>query len=180
MAYLKFNTEAFHTDLQNTIMNLCDNLARDFEAECAGKLSDTSAGETEYYQAVQESKNIISAKVLFGAMAIMESFGTGSKMDTKNVHLDEYMNSPMWNELRSGKGIVGRPPGAYLNIFGEWDVSEGKMAGLPVEHFVRPKPPNYAIQNTAKEYLSPGGTVERITALTMLKFVMRMGKYFYN
>ena len=49
--------------------------------------------------------------------------------------------------MRTGKTIVGRPRGSYINIFGEQVSTWGNAAGVKLEGYVvEPSPPSKAIE----------------------------------
>ena len=41
----------------------------------------------------------IRGQIIYGALALMKSFGTGSQMDRNNPYLQAYMNSPKLNGI---------------------------------------------------------------------------------
>lgn len=92
----------------------------------------------------------IEAVISFGGLAswILE-YGSGSKM-TKgqsdqlgrfgNEWLDEYKNSPAWNQRRVGYALTGRSKGeVYYAPDGTRHVSSGVFAGLNLETMVNKK-----------------------------------------
>jgi len=109
---------------------------------------------------VEELANYLSAKIIGGAYAAMDNYGTGSKMSLEeNPALEDYKNSELWNPARKGDGIVGRPKGSYTNIFGETQYSQGKKEGKLLEEKYPPNPPSFAVE-TALRWLSRDGTLQ--------------------
>lgn len=109
---------------------------------------------------IEELANYFSAQIIGGAYAVMDNYGTGSKMSLEeNPALDDYKNSELWNPARKGDGIVGRPKGHYINIFGETQYSQGKKEGELLEEKYPPSPPSFAIE-TALRWLSADGTLQ--------------------
>lgn len=110
---------------------------------------------------IMQLKDMISGQVISGVHAILDSFGTGSKMDKTNPTLSNYMSSEYWNPARVGYTIVGRPKGSYTDIFGETHISSGKMQGKNIEGFVEPIEPSYAIQWAEQKIKEPNGYIQR-------------------
>lgn len=73
------------------------------------------------------------ANIVGGPDAVMDNYGTGSKMDVTNEQLDEYRKSDMWNPARRGTEVTGRPAGTYTNIYGEQVESSGVFQGRYLE-----------------------------------------------
>lgn len=68
-----------------------------------------------------------------GAWAVMDEWGTGSKMDLNNPFLDQYRNSDLWNPARKDTAIRTRPQGEYTDIFGEKRYAKGNNPGFNLE-----------------------------------------------
>jgi hypothetical protein len=116
------------------------------------------------YTIEKGSKKII-AYLKANTYVLADSYGTGSLMLDNNPGLAEYKrNRKMWNPARTGKRIVGRPAGNYVDVFGRRRHSKGSLAGKPIEnmrfrgkraikdYFIAPTHPSYAIQ-MAEEWL---------------------------
>lgn len=207
---LRFNGEQFHTDLRDRLVVAMDEInAEFFRAATSGMSSDAKSasekdravveGETDYKGDLGHSgmdEEYINARCHFYAQAILESFGTGSKADTREgfTYWDEYKKSEFWNPARTGTTIVGRPKGSYTNIFGEPEESSGHNKGKPIEGFwmydkkmgydvkVEPQHPKYMIQNTEVWLMQDRETsMERRIATEVEKFISDtdMTKYFY-
>ena len=93
---------------------------------------------------------VMTIRIVGGAWAAMDVFGTGSLMDKDNPALAGYMNSPNWNPSRNSHSIAGRPAGSYTNIFGEQKTSSGNREGQNIEWVFKPEPPSHAIQIAAR------------------------------
>lgn len=104
----------------------------------------------------------ISNRVIFGASAIMKSFGTGSAMDKTSRYLEDYWKSGLVNRLRQGYAVVGREQGIYTDIYGNPRYSEGAFAGTSIEGtFYYPTQPTYTIQNAEKWLEQKNGWLEQ-------------------
>lgn len=172
---LSLDYERMSIDFKNMIIDVANKSADDFwkEAKSGLKFSD----DTEMKKAELEIKGHISSKVIFNALAILESYGTGSKMDKSNPALNEYFQSKFINPLRQGYEIVGREYGPYTDIFGREVVSSGTMAGSSVENIFPAKEPSYSIQN-AEKWLKQGGRINRLLNDKIKVFFSKSGKYF--
>lgn len=116
------------------------------------------------YTIEKGSKKII-AYLKANTYVLADSYGTGSLMLDNNPGLAEYKrNRKIWNPARTGKTIVGRPKGDYIDVFGRKRHSEGSLKGKPIEnmrfrgkranrdYFIAPTHPSYAVQ-MAEEWL---------------------------
>ena len=66
--------------------------------------------------------------------ALADSYGTGSLMIESNPLFEDYFKKDKnWNKARTGKVIVGRPRGSYINIFGEQVSTWGSLEGINLE-----------------------------------------------
>lgn len=110
---------------------------------------------------ITDVANVIIAAIVGDTWTVMDEWGKGSEMDPLNPALDDYMGSEMWNPLRGSYGIVGRPRGWYINIFGERVYSSGFYAGRGMENRSPPHPPSHAMQ-TAARWMQNGRFAERI------------------
>lgn len=123
----------------------------------------------------------ISNKVVFGASAIMESFGTGSAMDKNSRYLADYMRSNLYNKLRSDYAVVGRPEGEYTNIFGETKYSDGSLAGKNIEGmYYYPQNPTYTIQNAEKWLEQKDGWLDKLVKLRIEQWVSQEWNGFWE
>lgn len=172
---LSLDYERMSMDFRNMIIDVANKSADDFWKEAKSGLKFSSDSEME--SAKLESKGHIKAKIIFNALAILESYGTGSKMDKSNPALNEYFQSKFINPLRQGYEIVGRPYGEYTDIFGREQISSGSMAGTSVENIFPAKEPSYSIQN-AEKWLKQGGRTNRLLNDKIKVFFSKSGKYF--
>ena len=172
---IKFNPNKMYDDFYNMIIDVANKATNDFWSEAKSGLKFSN--DTEMDKAKSELKGHITARVIFNALAILESYGTGSKMDKSNPALGEYFQSKLINRLRQGYEIVGREYGQYTDIFGREVVSSGTMAGSSVEHIFPPKEPSYVIQN-AEKWLKQGGRINRLLNDNIKLFFKNSSKYF--
>ncbi len=109
---------------------------------------------------VQAFEKRAVAYIEAGALAIMDSFGTGDRRDKSNKQWGDYKESEYFNKLRSGNTIVGREGGTYKSIFGS-AVSSGTHAGVPIG-----SPgitPTMRIQDVEKIYFDDGELADYIS-----------------
>lgn len=118
--------------------------------------------ETKAYIAssMKREANKIIGYLSANTYVLAESYGTGSFMLDDNPGLAEYKKSKLWNPTRKGKTIVGRPKGAYTNLFGQGRTTSGVFEGKNIEgkrvytrkkeserdYYISPTRPSYAIQ----------------------------------
>lgn len=97
---------------------------------------------------VKKKSNEIVAYLRANPAALADSYGTGSLMLESNPIFSKYYKKDKnWNPMRTGKTIVGRPRGSYINIFGEQVSTWGNAAGVKLEGYVvEPSPPSKAIE----------------------------------
>lgn len=179
MKSLKFNHKEFTNDLVKALTAVSDELIEEFYSEAQKYLSREAKASIDVDRAnYDDVSKMIRSHVAFRAKALLESFGKGSSMDMGNDYLMDYMESNLWNPLRTGITIVGRPKGEYTDIFGNKRYSEGNLAGIPIENKVRPRKPSYSIQNAEKWFLEENGMVERRISLAIDEFLSNSKKYF--
>ena len=79
--------------------------------------------------------HVLVAEVIGGPWATIDAFGTGTKMDTANPALDDYLfnTAKGWNPARKDLAIRGRPAGTYTDIFGRQRKSSGALEGRNLE-----------------------------------------------
>lgn len=173
---LHFNSSRAMADFKIKMEKTADDLIEEYYAEVHNTLRTTSA-KRDLIKLSENQENYLKRKVIGYAMSIMDSYGTGSKMDKNNPFLSEYMNSSLWNDLRSGYAITGRKKGTYKNIYGATDYSSGKMAGENVESIAKPITPSYAFQN-AEIWFFQGGRIDKVLNIVIKDYVCGMYKYF--
>ena len=175
MKTLKFDSKRLADDMCDMLIASADEIMEHFKHDAESKLKSTDFETIDavYY----EAQKIINAECIFHALSIMESYGTGSHMDMSNEYIQSYMESNLWNPARTGKEIVGRPKGEYINILGLEMYSKGRMEGKPIGNPGRK--PTYAIQQ-AEQMLKDGGYIGRILKYNTDEFFSRLNasKYF--
>lgn len=122
---------------------VCDELLEEYLAEIKFQMR-TQEGKESLLKESEDDAKQLRRRVIGGAFAILDSFGSGSLMDKTNPNLPAYENSAGYNPLRREKGttaILGRPAGSYTDIFGERQTSSGHAAGRNLEKvYVNGKP----------------------------------------
>lgn len=115
-----------------------------------GLFADNAEVEAE----IKKESNMIVAYLKANTYVIADSYGTGSLMLDNIPGFQEYRNSERWNPARTGKDIVGRPEGTYVDAFGNKRKSEGSMQGLKIEGLemlngekIEAVSPSYALQD---------------------------------
>ena len=187
---LRFDVDACMKALLEKIIQLADALIDEMYADSTQGMTDGERASVDVEYA-KYAEGRIKSQIIYGALAIMKSYGTGSKMDKDNPALEAYMNSSKWNPLRSKTTleIVGRSAGEdgkYENIFdkpGEksgW--TSGKLAGLNVEHIVQPIQPTDSIKKMEQRYIRNQYTkVDSEFQRVVKEFLENeMHKFFYN
>ncbi len=173
---LHFNSARAIEGFKEKMKSTANDLLNEYYAEIHNQMRTTSGrGGLEKLTEIEE--NIIKCRVIGNARSIMDSYGTGSAMDKDNPYLDEYMNSELWNDLRSGYAIVGRSQGQYKNIYGATDYSTGSMAGSDVESITGVQQPSYAFQN-AETWFFGGSRVNEILSLVIREYFRGIVQYF--
>lgn len=161
MKMLKFNSTACFEALKTEIKIAIVKLQKIFLEEAKSGMRTPEGAESLELWNIEELTNYFSAQIIGGAYAVMDNYGTGSKMSLEeNPALDDYKNSELWNPARKGDGIVGRPKGSYTNIFGETQYSSGRKEGELLEIKYPPSPPSFAIE-TALRWIVADGTLQK-------------------
>lgn len=173
---LHFNRTKAVIGYRNMIRKAADQTIKEIYDDIQQRMK-TTEGKNELEILSEDEATIIKRAVRGYARAIIDSYGTGSKMDIEDEFWTEYKNSSLFNPSRNDKEIVGRPKGKYTNIFGETQTSSGKMDGINVEKYVKPKKPSRAFQ-LAEIWLLNGGRVEEILTQYITDWVKGMGQYF--
>lgn len=190
MLVLKLDYDKCYNALIEKLVILADSLIDEMYQQSTEQMTSGEKDSVEK-ETAQFIEGRIRGQIIYGALALMKSFGTGSQMDRNNPYLQAYMNSPKWNPLRSKTAltIVGRSADGgneYENIFdkpGEKSgYTTGKMAGLNLEKKIKPKTPTNTIIRMEQDYIR--GTKTKVdTELTrVLKefFENDFRKYLYN
>ncbi len=182
MIELKFDSQGMFDDIVQEVLIPSANEAmqrvyNDIESgltnNSTGYKRKSDSSDVQIYEAkINSVRSQIVTSVSSYGWALVESYGTGTNVDMSNEELKDYINSNLWNPLRSGWPIVGRPKGEYKNFFGENAESSGSKAGQFTGNPGRK--PNYAIQNAERRLeagLRDGGFVDRILKANMEKFL---------
>lgn len=173
---LRFNRIKAMVGYRQMLRKAADQIIKEIHDDIISRLK-TDEGKEEIEILSETETTIIKRAVRGYAHAIVDSYGTGLKMDLGNEFWAEYRKSNLFNPSRTGKAIVGRPKGSYTNIFGETKTSEGKFEGVNIEGFVEPITPSRAFQ-LAEIWLLNGGRVEEILTQYIIDWVKGMGQYF--
>lgn len=186
---LHLNSSAIYADYVSAMEKCIDSLLDIYYEEVYSALA-TSAGrnDLEKIKLSGEEYKMLKRQLVGGPHAIMDSFGTGSLMDTSNPSFDDYAGGESYNparERRPGAPITGRPEGQYTNIFGETEYSSGRLEGANLEKFpgspIKPKAPSYAFQNAEKWFMAGDRAKKEISKFTSEFFTQvrnNPGKYF--
>lgn len=186
---LKFNTDLLFQDYYAVMSACLDKLLDRYYREVESALrTDAGKNALRKERLNEDEKLMLWGRVIGGAWAVMDSYGTGSLADTSNPALGSYMSGDTWNPERPrtpGAPITGRPAGEYTNIFGEQATSSGRLAGANLERFpgspIKPRSPSFAFQNAEKWFLADGGAKEAIDEATRAFFAgvrANSGRYF--
>lgn len=173
---LHFNSARAIEGFKEKMKSTANDLLNEYYAEIHNQMRTTS-GREGLEKLTEIEENLIKGRIIGNARSIMDSYGTGSAMDTDNPYLDEYMSSELWNDLRTGYAIVGRAPGEYKNIYGAIDYSTGSMAGSDVENITGVQHPSYAFQN-AETWFFGGTRINEILSLVIKEYFRGIGQYF--
>lgn len=156
-----FDSERAEIDLRRALLQEAESLA--------DLVMQTAKSNIRHYPEVRNSlkKEIYSlGQYMIVAditadhwQAWLEQFGKGSLMagPNDNPGLIKYMNSELWNRLRSRSTriVVGRPFGRYQGMNGEIKVSRGGYAGVDLEELAergdidarfKPSPPTFFLR----------------------------------
>lgn len=173
---LHFNSSRAIEGFKKEIKSAANDLLNEYYADIHNQMRTTSGREGLQKLTVIE-ENIIKCRIIGNARSIMDSYGTGTAMDKDNPYLEEYMNSDLWNDLRTGYAVVGREKGAYTNIYGDIDYSSGRMAGNNVENITGVQQPSFAFQN-AEIWFFGGTRTNEILSLVIREYFREIGQYF--
>lgn len=182
MLVLRFNADACFKAFVERIISLADKLITEMYDDSTEGMKDSEKKsiDTEY---AKYAEGVIKAQIVYGALAIMRSYGTGSAMDTTNPYLQDYMNSQWWNPVRTTSAIVGRPEGEYINILGKEAYSTGKFEGKVIEGGMhKPIQPTNGIARMEQRYIRNEYTKvdSEFQRVAIEFFETEMHKYFYN
>lgn len=185
---LRFDSEGAYRFLHEMILKAADLSAERFVKSSTEGLSGAAKAGTQ--KRIEDTAEAIKWIVEFNADAIVESYGTGTLADTgPDSYWNQYKgNSAFWNPARFGKRIVGRPPGAYTDLWGRKRVSSGRFEGRPLIvsngkgkvgklFTVREYFPMRTIQN-AERWLLHGGEIDRLVQSAVDVYLSRLDQFF--
>lgn len=158
-AFVKEFRKVFYKELKES-----QNFFKEDVKSCFGTNLAISSGEI--YTEIQKEADKFIMNIDANTEALMDIFGTGSKMNTTdNPLLDEYISSDKWNSYRSKSDttIRGRKAGSYTDVFGNQRESSGNLAGYDIEGMTYTQPnggyikieaqePSDALNNGIKKY----------------------------
>ncbi len=176
MLVLKFDYMKMGYDLCDVLVDAVNEIMNHFmfDVRSTLKATDYEVLPAEFDESLQR----INAECVFYAHSIIESYGTGSRMDINNEALLDYIGSKWWNPSRWSLDIVGRPLGSYLNIFGEKKESRGTREWKRISGGIEP---SYAIQNAEKELYGNGYVMRTLQGYARNFFdTVDKSKYFHN
>lgn len=166
---MRFNAAKAQAVLKERLLAALAQLREEFLNEIRSHTRLPEAAESWHEGEIGAVGDVLWAEVVGGAWAAMDSWGTGSLMDTANPALPDYMRSELWNPARTGTTIVTRPSGTWLDIFGETHHKGGNHPGgydLERAGKVQPIPPSHALE-TAKRWMEQG-RVQKVLMQTIM------------
>lgn len=196
-----FDVDGFYNAIKDRLLEVMDELMNGFyqeaitgltaEGKDATEINKTVVSDTsdfEGYTSLAKAEEHLIARCKFYAEAIMQSFGTGSKADTRSIesYWDEYKQGSLYNQSRSGLPIEGRGRGNYTDIYGDKKYSGGSYEHQIIEGMTFPttgkivaKRPTYSIQNAENWLIRNSDTrIERRLKSEVDYFIKtEMGKY---
>ncbi len=138
-------------------------LEREIIAEASAKMRSQEARKGLTPSEVEQVATVISVSIIGDAWAVMDEWGTGSKMDMSNPALREYMGGPMWNPARYDRTIRSRPDtDGQIDIFGRSVRGYGEGGrDLEITGEVEALAPSHAVK-TAMRWMGDKRFVEKI------------------
>ncbi len=115
-----------------------ESVSKDIERTWDGLQNIDGNAEIDFKIMPNTDENIVLGRFeATGQKAWIAEYGKGSKMDSesKNPYLSRYKNSELWNKLRKGHFVTGRPKGSYQDIDGNTHNPSGRLAGRVLEQF---------------------------------------------
>ena len=161
----------FYAELSGALINWKQEVLDGMTSKEAKKFGPRVSFELDIY-----AKGV-TAYLKANPAVLMDSYGTGSLMVEDNPGLQAYMNRERWNPARSGKTIVGRPEGEYIDVFGNERYSSGTHEGEPLENIKYEKnfryfaiPPSGTLKNAKKRLFDTYLKAAYRNALRHIKF----------
>lgn len=157
---LKFNYDKLLEDFSKYLKEEIQWALQAWESEVyshmRNKFAIKQGAEVKAY--VIKRKTTLIAYLEANPAALADAYGTGSLMNiTDNPLFKEYRSNVgdgegQWNPARTGKTIVGRPIGRYVDIFGRQRKTSGVYEGKSMEGVkfrgskIEPMPPSNSIK----------------------------------
>lgn len=174
---LQFNSGLAFQGLRNAVIRAADRCLEGMYAEINQNMR-TEAARNAITRLSENEERYFIRKVIGGANAILDSYGTGSKMDESNPTLDEYKQSSLWNPFRTSNAIAGRKKGYYINILGRKVYSSGRKVGMNIEDEHPPREPSFAFQRAERWWFANKSRVTEILNEELSAYFSQMHRYF--
>lgn len=137
---LRFNIDKATDALIDISQEMVQKLSRDVISDIKREMRWREAvSKRKFDTIISKTTQEVIADIGANAYVIADTFGTGSEALTNNPKWQEYMSNKgrdEWqsNPARSGKAIVGRPKGKYIDFFGRARYSSGAFEGKNIEN----------------------------------------------
>ena len=158
---VKFMREPCQKALQARLVQTIKEMQKIYLAEVQSHMKTTEGARDLKEGEIKALAGWITAQVIGGPWATVDAFGTGSKMDTSNPALNDYLFNPdpnVWNPDRHDLAIRSRK-GPYVDIFGR--KQEGsRVGGINLEKKYPPMEPSHAF-TTAMAWMQIG-TIQKM------------------
>ena len=180
---LRLNTAKVKEDYARFMSEALDGLLEQYYREVeSGMHTQGGRSDLKTERLNDDERGMLLRRLIGGPLAVMDSWGTGSKMDTSNPALNEYLNSSFYNPARPkipGAPITGRPEGEYTNMFGDTVYSSGALEGRNLENIpgspITARSPSGAFQN-ADKWFAASKTVQEAAGKATTQFIQHMRK----
>lgn len=149
---ISYNGEQAITDLVVLLKQDLIQLQSELIAEASTKMRSQEARDGLTPTEVEQVATVISVAIIGDAWAVMDEWGTGSKMDVSNPAYAQYRTSNMWNPARTSNTIVSRPGTAgQIDIFGRSVKGKG-AGGVDLERagIVEALAPSHAVKQSLR------------------------------
>jgi hypothetical protein len=161
---LKYNHAQAMIDLRLHFIAALTVLQQELLAESQAGMRTPEGRDDLTAGAIKDVAGILSASIIGGPWATMDEFGTGSRLDSDNPFLGDYIRGDTWNPARNDYAIRGRPAGEQPTIFGDRRQFKGNAPGVNLERLAEkgivgpeflPQEPSKAIR-TAMRWMAQG------------------------